>query len=174
MSFRHKGMHSVVMRAWIVAKIRQSIVCVFSPVYPLANANSLNCCSSALISVSKSHPGREGHLWTTPSTSSIYTCFHYITLGITIYRYLTIHRYPPIHSCSVFGEHLRIFSSIYLHAAMHMFKTGQILCYAERKLFNFCAIIYIPQDYAALDSITLLYTLLTLGVTLPSRVSLCV
>ena len=82
------------------------------------NTNSLNRCFSALISVSKLHLGRESHILTALSTSSIHGRFHCISLGVIIYTYLTIHRYSAIHSHSVLGEYLCIFLSISLHAAI--------------------------------------------------------
>ena len=63
-----------------------------------------------------------------------------------------------------------IFSSIYFHAAIKLVvKTSQILRYAERKPFNFCAIICYRTIYTALD--TLLSTLLlTLAIIASDRV----
>ena len=117
----------------------------------LTKTNSLNHCFSALISVSKSHLGRESRILTAPSSSSIHTRFHCICLGVIIYTYLTIHRYPAIHSRSVPGEYLYIFLSIYFHAAIclnpdkyYVTRKGSRLTSAQSSVTRLYSVRYSP------------------------------
>ena len=71
-----------------------------------------------LISVSKLHLGRESRILTVPLLSSIHAHLHCISLAFIIYTYLTIHRYPAVHSRSVPDEYLCIFLNIYFHVAI--------------------------------------------------------